>query len=131
MEEEVNIQDLVLSTDETMKMFQVKEEIIESTGQSIDALVHEGKITSNVSSVSHEWNELLKLEMKNEISKLFEQFDMMSLHDYDLLRIEKTQKLFEKYLQEQSRISEAKEKNLEAEFFTMKKEFENAKCSNL
>ena len=67
LEEEVDIQDLVLFTDETMNMFQVKEEIIESTKQSIDALVHEGKITSNLSSVSHEWNELLKLEMKNEI----------------------------------------------------------------
>ena len=32
LEEEVNIQDLVLSTDKTMKMVQVKEEIIESTG---------------------------------------------------------------------------------------------------
>ena len=130
LEEEVNIQDLALSTDETMEMVQVKEEIIDGTGPSPYALVHEGKITNNFSS-SHEWNALLKLEMKNKISKLFEEFDVMSLHDYDLMRVEKTQKLFEKYLQEQSRISGVKEKNLEAEFFTLKQEFENAKSSNL
>ena len=69
--------------------------------------------------------------MKNEISKLFAEFDVMSLHDYDLMRVEKIQQLFEKYLQEQSRISGSKEKNLEAEFFTLKQEFENAKSSNL
>ena len=69
--------------------------------------------------------------MKNEISKLFAEFDVMSLHDYDLTRVEKSQQLFEKYLQEQSRISRVKEKNLEAEFITLKQEFENAKSTNL
>ena len=130
LEEEVDIQDLVLSTDETMEMVQVKEEIIDSTGPSIDTLVHEGKITKTFSS-SHEWNELLKLEMKNKISKLFEEFDVMSLHDYDLMRVENTQGLFERYLKEQTKISEVKEKNLEAEFITLKQEFENAKSTNL
>ena len=55
----------------------------------------------------------------------------MSLHDYDLMRVENTQGLFERYLKEQTKISEVKEKNLEAEFFTLKQEFENAKSTNL
>ena len=96
-----------------MEMVQVKEEIIDGTGPRIDTLVHEGKITKTFSS-SHEWNELLKLEMKNKISKLFEEFDVMSLHDYDLMRVENTQGLFERYLKEQTKNSEVKEKNLEA-----------------
>ena len=130
LEEEVSIQDLVLSSDETMKMVQVKEEKTDVDRTSIGTSVHEGNIARNFSS-SNEWNELLKLEMKNEISKLFAEFDVMSLHDYDLMRVEKIQQLFEKYLQEQSRISRVKEKNLEAEFITLKQEFENAKSTNL
>jgi hypothetical protein len=123
LEEEVNIQDLVLSTDETMEMVNVKEEMIDG-----DTLVHEG--TKDFSS-SHEWNELLKLEMKNKISKLFEKFDMMSLHDYDLMRVEKTQQLFERYLKEQTKNFEVKEIFLKAEFFTLMQEFENSINTNL
>ena len=35
--------------------------------------------------------------MVNEISKLFEEFDLMSLHDYDQMRVEKVRQLFENY----------------------------------
>ena len=82
LEEEVHIQDLVLSTDETMEMVQVKEEIIDVDRTSIGTSVHEGNMTRKISS-SNQWKALLKLEMKNEISKLFEEFDMISLHDFD------------------------------------------------
>ena len=36
-------------------------------------------------------------EMKNETVKLFEEFDMMSLHDYDNFRVTKVRQLVRKY----------------------------------
>ena len=72
-----------------------------------------------------------KLSSTVNFEGAFNNFPKIMESTFDLLRVEKTQKLFEKYLQEQSKISEAKEKNLEAEFFTLNQEFENAKSSNL
>ena len=37
------------------------------------------------------------LEMENEILKLFEEFDTMSLHDYDNFRVTKVKQLVRKY----------------------------------
>lgn len=91
-EEKVDIDDLVLPTNKRItQMIEVTEDFdfgMESSPSSI----HDMKMKS----------EALKLEMKEEISKLFDDFDMMCLQDYDQTRVTKVESLFEKYLKEQT-----------------------------
>ena len=42
-------------------------------------------------------NDVFQSEMEKEIVKLFEEFDVMTLCDYDQTRVGKVQQLFEKY----------------------------------
>ena len=69
-------------------------------------------------------NETLKLDMKKEISNLFEELDMMNLQDYDQNRVERFQRLFEQYLEEQLETKENELNNL-------KQGFEKANFANL
>ena len=63
-----------------------------------DTTIKEEPMFDNIS------NKTLKLDMKKEISKLFEDLDMMNLQDYDLNRVERVLSLFEKYLEKQENI---------------------------
>ena len=42
-------------------------------------------------------NEVFQSEIERKIKKLFEEFDMMSVHEYDLTRVKKVKQLFKKY----------------------------------
>ena len=72
--------------------------------------------------------------MENEIVKLFEEFDLMTMHDYDQMRVTKVRQLIEKY----QRITEAvvlklHEKTLAVktnELNNLKEEFQMAKSTN-
>ena len=90
----------------------------------IDDLVLPPKQTGtpnmDTSNIKQEPVENLRSEMEKEITLLFEELDMMSLYDYDQMRVKKVEQLFEKYYQalsskEQGNSAiEAIEKNLEA-----------------
>ena len=51
------------------------------------------------------------LEMENEILKLFEEFDTMSLHDYDNFRVTKVKQLVRKYQTVSQTIRNSLQKN--------------------
>ena len=85
----------------------------------IDDLVLPPKQTGT-SNIKQEPVENFRSEMEKEITLLFEELDMMSLYDYDKMRVKKVEELFEKYHQalcsrEQGNSAvETIEKNLEA-----------------
>ena len=85
-------------------------------------------------SAHDEESETLKLEMKQDISKLFHEFDMMCLYDYDQTRVGKVQDLFERYFKEQTSLSikllEGQLKHKTNELITLKEEFEKSRLAN-
>lgn len=89
--ENIDIGDLSLPKIKRSKIeeFEIKKELDPGNGLSIST------------SAPYEESETLKFEIKQDISKLFDEFDMMCLHDYDQTRVEKVQNLFERYLSEQ------------------------------
>ena len=95
-EDKIDIEDLVLPPKPTgtpiMEKIDIKEEPLD-----IDIIaVHERTKQSGFAGIRFE-KEDFPSDMENQISKLFEEFDMMSLHDYDQMRVEKVKQLFEKY----------------------------------
>jgi hypothetical protein len=79
-----------------------------------------GTPNMDTSNIKQEPVENFRSEMEKEITLLFEELDMMSLHDYDQMRVKKVKELFEKYYQALSSREQGKsavetiEKNLEA-----------------
>ena len=80
-DEKVDIEDLVLPSEQTgtpnIEKIDIKEEPMDSQYSS----AHERR-KQDVSSTFHD-------ELEIDITKLFEEFDMMSLHDYDKMRVKK------------------------------------------
>ena len=72
----------------------------------IDDLVLPPKQTGtpnmDTSNIKQEPVENFRSEMEKEITLLFEELDMMSLYDYDQMRVKKVEQLFEKYYQARS-----------------------------
>ena len=110
-DEKVEIEDLVLSSEQTgtsnMKNRDIKEEPMDPQFSS----AHERRKLSGFSTF-HD-------EMEKDIAKLFEELDKMSPHDYDQMRMKNVKQLVEKYqsidLKEKvNKTIKVLEKNLEA-----------------
>ena len=125
-DEKVEIEDLVLSSEQTgtsnMKNRDIKEEPMDPQFSS----AHERRKLSGFSTFND--------EMEIDISKLFEEFDMMSLHDYDKMRVKKVRQLVEKYQRieqkEQLNTVEMLQKNVKAktsELTKLEKEYQSTK----
>ena len=56
-----------------------------------------GVLPSKPTDIFSTENEVFQSKMENEILKLFEEFDMMTLHDYDQTRVIKVRQLVEKF----------------------------------
>ena len=141
-EEKIDIEDLVLPSEQTstpnMENIEIKEEPMDTQF----LLAHERKKQSVFSAIHH-GNEDFVGEIERDIAKLFEQLDMIdmqripmfSLHEYDQMRVEKVKQLVEKYQRidpkEQGNITvKTLEKNLKAkttELNNLKQEFQSAK----
>ena len=80
-------------------------------------------------------NEVFQPEIEKEIVKLFEEFDMMTLYDYDQTRVRKVKQLVEKYQRiTQEVIVKLHENTLEVktnELNKIKEELEMAESTNL
>ena len=80
-------------------------------------------------------NEVFQSEIEKEIVKLFEEFDMMTLYDYDQTRVGKVRQLVEKYQTiTQEVIVKLHEKTLEVktnELDRTKEELQLSKSKNL
>ena len=161
-EDKVDIEDLLLPSEPTgilsMETTDIKEEPLE---QNVNTMpIHENKpdilnletldikeepleqsnnIVSIHESKSVEFdpdkNEVFQSEMEDEIVKLFEEFDMMNLHDYDEMRVRKVKQLVEKYQGiTQKVVFKLHEKTLEVKTNELKKtkeELEMAKSTVL
>ena len=96
LEEKIDIKDLVLPSKpigiSNMEIVDIKEEPLD-----IDFIpVHE-RTKQIVHAFLHHEKQDFQSEIEREIEKLFGEFDMMSMHEYDLKRVKKVKQLFEKY----------------------------------
>ena len=94
LEERIDIKDLVLPSKPigNMKIVDIKEEPLD-----IDFIpVHE-RTKQIVHAFLHHEKQDFQSEIEREIEKLFGEFDIMSMHEYDLKRVKKVKQLFEKY----------------------------------
>ena len=94
LEERIDIKDLVLPSKPigNMKIVDIKEEPLD-----IDFIpVHE-RTKQIVHAFLHHEKQDFQSEIEREIELLFGEFDMMSMHEYDLKRVKKVKQLFEKY----------------------------------
>ena len=133
-EEKIDIDDLVLPPKQTgttpIMNIAIKGEPLD-VGSSV---VHERTEESGFQRINFE-NKDFQSRLVNEISKLFEELDMLSRHDNDQLRVEKVKQLFEKYHKvnqygEMSSTAEMLEKDLEekkTELSKLKQEFESTR----
>ena len=125
-DEKVEIEDLVLPSEQTgtpkMENKDIKEEPMDPQFSS----AHEGRKQSGFSSFQN--------EMEKDIAKLLKELDMMSWHDHDQMRVKKIQQVVEKYqrIEPQGQMNstvEMLEKNLEArttELTKLKQESQSA-----
>jgi uncharacterized C2H2 Zn-finger protein len=95
-DEKVDIEDLELCSEQTgsqnMKNIDIKEEPLD-----IDLIpVHERTKQTGHAFLCHEKQDF-QSEIERKIEKLFGEFDMMSMHEYDLMRVKKVKQLFEIY----------------------------------
>ena len=96
LEEKIDIKDLVLPSKpigiSNMEIVDIKEEPLD-----IDFIpVHE-RTKQIVHAFLHHEKQDFQSEIEREIELLFGEFDMMSMHEYDLKRVKKVKQLFEKY----------------------------------
>ena len=125
-DEKVDIKDLVLPSEQTvtpnMEKIDIKEEPMDPQFSS----PHKRRKPYVFSTFPD--------EMEIDISKVFEEFDMMSLHDYDKMRVKKVRQLVEKYQRieqkEQLNTVEMLQKNVRAktsELTKLEKEYQSTK----
>ena len=96
LEEKIDIKDFVLPSKpidiSNMEIVDIKEEPLD-----IDFIpVHRRKKKDGHAFLCHERQDF-QSEIERKIEKLFGEFDMMSMHEYDLTRVKKVKQLFEKY----------------------------------
>ena len=94
LEEKIDIKNLVLLSKPigNMEIGDIKEEPLD-----IDFIpVHE-RTKQIVHAFLHHEKQDFQSEIEREIELLFGEFDMMSMHEYDLKRVKKVKQLFEKY----------------------------------
>ena len=96
LKEKIDIKDLVLPSKpigiSNMEIVDIKEEPLD-----IDFIpVHE-RTKQIVHAFLHHEKQDFQSEIEREIEKLFGEFDMMSMREYDLTRVKKVKQLFEKY----------------------------------
>ena len=74
----------------SLEAIDLKEEPLEQSDNTMS--IHEIK-----KAVFPDKKEIFQSEMEKEIVKLFEEFDLMTRHDYDQMRVTKVRQLIEKY----------------------------------
>ena len=159
-EEKVNIEDLVLPSEPTaMENIDIKQEPVEQSNvntmpfhntrrtdilnlEAIDMKKEPLEQSENTMSIHEikkatfpDKKEIYQSEMENEIVKLFEEFDLMTWHDYDQMRVTKVRQLIEKYQRiTQEAVLKLHEKTLELktnELHRTKEELQLSKSKNL
>ena len=96
-EEKIDIEDLVLTPKQKNTTPIIEKTAIKEEPMNVGFLAVRERTEEPGFLRVHFENGNFQSGMVNEISKLFEEFDMMSLHDYDQMRVEKVKQLFEKY----------------------------------